>query len=342
MRKSRSLPKVLVPLLLAVIASSVMAADLVTVDTPDGKRQVMCEVLEETYRYVRVESEGEEQELYTAPKYADDPDDVDVVVLDIERENFPSAYGRANMDRKNRKFAAAYKKYADAGEELSGDTAWVAPYIWYYAANSAFNEAKYARMDEEEKAEWYERAAGRYERLLEREEEHYFAPDAKLGLAKARVQLEQYGKARDVLDEIADSDYPEETKRHARVWEGNLMIAEERVDEAIETLQALQEELMDDYPQLAYQAMMFEAFAWQTKENFPRAESLFRDAGLRSPDDEMRAEAFNNRGLSLKARGQVREALFSFLRVVVLHSDIRHEYQRALFNAAVTSKEYYS
>jgi len=68
---------------------------------------------------------------------------------------------------------------------------------------------------------------------------------------------------------------------------------------------------------------------------------MFENVGLQAPQDEMRAEALNSRGLSLLKRGDTREALFSFLRVVVLHSSVTHEYQKALYYAARASKEYY-
>ena len=122
----------------------------------------------------------------------------------------------------------------------------------------------------------------------------------------------------------------------------SLQVERGEYDEAIQQLQQLQKNLMENHRELAYLAMISEAYAWQGKEQFARAEDLFQEVGLRSPEDEMRAEAYNSRGLSLKKRGQPREALFSFLRVVVLHHAIRHEYQHALYNAAITSKEYYN
>jgi tetratricopeptide (TPR) repeat protein len=318
------------------------AADLVVVDTEEGKRQVMCTILEETYRYIKVKSQEETRTLYTDPKYAEDPSKVKFVVQEVSHGQYPPEFAQADMKRRNRQYAEAFEGYKEAVSEVSGDNMWLAPYIWYYAGEAAFNEAKYAQVEAADKQKWYNEAADKYGKLVEQMKDHYFVPDARLGLGKAQLRLDQFPQARQTLKAIIESDYPDDVKLKARVWSGRLMVEQGQFDEAIEKLQALQQELGEGKAALTYMAKLAEAYAWQGKEKYPRAEDLFQEVGLRSPVEEMRAEAYNSRGLSLKKRGQAREALFSFLRVVVLHHGIRHEYQKALYHAAVTSKEYYS
>jgi hypothetical protein len=333
---------VLLALLMGAGARFASAADLVVVDTPKGKRQVMCTILEETYRYIRVESQGKEQKLYTDPKYAENPEEIKIVVQEISHGQFPPKFAQANMNRRNRQYLDAFEGYKEAADEVTGERQWLAPYLWYYAGEAAFNEAKYAKVDAASKQQWYREAADKYGKLVAQMKTHYFVPNARLGLGKAQLRLDEFGEARNTFEAILDSDYPDDIKRKAEVWNARLLVEQGQYDDAIQKLQSLQMNLSEKEPSLAYLAKLAEAYAWQGREQFSRSEDLFQEVGLRSPVEEMRAEAFNSRGLSLKKRGQAREALFSFLRVVVLHHAIRHEYQKALYFAAVTSKEYYN
>ena len=334
-----------VAICVAVLAGGLrgaLAADLVVVDTPQGKRQVMCNILEETYRYIKVKSQDETRTIYTDPKYADSASAKKIIVVDVKHGQFPPKFAQANIDRRNRQYAAAFEGFKEAASEVTGNRQWLAPYLWYYAGETAFNEAKYGQVDPKSKQQWYKEAADKFGKLVGAIENHYFVPDARLGLARTQIRLDEFTRARQTLQAIENSDYPDDVRMAARVWNGRLLVEEGRFEDAIEKLQALAEEFMGNQPRLAYLAKLSEAYAWQGKENFARAEDLFQKVGLRSPEMEMRAEAFNSRGLSLKKRGQQREALFSFLRVIVLHHSIRNEYQKALYHGAITSKEYYS
>ncbi len=323
-------------------APGLRAADLVMVETPKGKKQVTGDIQEETYKYIKIKSRGDVGKLYTAPKYAEKESQKKLIVSKVTRRPKPPKYAKAWGMWKNRKYDEAYKQFGKAGSEVKGKFQWIGAYIWYYAAQSAFKEAKYAQVTKAGKRKWYSRAADKFGRLLKAMPDHYFVPDAAVGLARAQIRLDKFSEAQGTIDDILNSDYPESIKRKARVWEGRLMMERGMYDQAIQALETLSDQYMEKVPELAYLAMISEAYAWQGKDNYRKAENLFRTVGLQSPDDEMRAEAYNSRGLSLMKRGQIREALFSFLRVVVLHRDIKHEYQKALYYAAVTAKEYYS
>lgn len=342
MRKKTLLATLVFITLMVARLPAAFASDLVEVQTPDGRKQIICDIVEETYKYIEVESDDEKVKLYTDPEYAEKEEEKERIVSKVEHGQKPPKYARAWGSWKSRKYGQAFKQFGEAGSEVKGDNKWLGAYIYYYAGEAAFNEAKFGKMDEEAKTKWYGEAADKYGRLVNRMPDHYFVPKAAVGLARSQIRLNEYDEAQDTIKDILDSDYPERQKKRARVWEGRLFVERGDYDRALDKLEKLSEDYEEETPELAYLAKMGEGYAWQGKENYREAEDIFRRVGLRSPDNAMRAEAFNSRGLSLMKRGQIREALFSFLRVVILHQDIRQEYQKALFYAAVTSNEYYS
>jgi hypothetical protein len=119
------------------------------------------------------------------------------------------------------------------------------------------------------------------------------------------------------------------------------MTARDNPKEAVQELETVRDAVGDKWPALQYEAMMAEAEARAALDQPGQAESLWWKVAVRAADDRLRAKAAVNRGLSLKKRGQLREALYSFLRVAILHTDQVENYQKALYHAALTAREYY-
>jgi len=337
---------------LALCLDTVVAADLVEVRKADGTRaQHHGRIVEETYRSIKMEiEEGDATVEREFPLEEAGRQNV----ITVRHEQFPPGYSLAYQKFRNREYADAYEAFERAAEQLQ-DHPWLEPYVRFYAAEAAFREAKYARVEEQDKREWYARAEDQYRKLLERAPAHRFAPDATLRRAVALMRLDRFEEADRILAGVAASDFPSWIKREAEVWLGRLLVEQGRYDEGIEKLTTVVKRFSADPPPAIFSlsaererrtdapsiALISLGYAYQGKGDYPKAEEFFEAVGLRSPDDELRAEAYNSRGLSLLNRGQTREALFSFLRVVVLHYDIVHEYQRALYCAAKASKEYY-
>lgn len=310
--------------------------DRITVRTPDGHtQQFFGRIIEETYRNIRMEVDDREREIPLVREGRR-------FVTEVRHRRYPPVYTRADSLRRDRQFHQAFERYRESVEaqEVS-EFPWIAPYLRYYAGEAAYMEAVYARWEDEEQKQWLSDAAARFDRLLQETPEHRLAPDAALGLARSLTRLGEFERARTAFANIDASDYPFWIKDEARVWQGRLAAAEGSYQQAVDMLGALWEEYRESNPELAYRAKLFEAFAWEGKDSAERAENLFQEVGLQSPDSEMRAVAWSRRGLSLFARGQQREALLSFLRVAIMHPDIRHETQRALYYAARASEEYY-
>ncbi len=323
-------------MLFTLIAGAAMAEDRVTVRDIQGRAtQYVCTILEETYNNIRIEYQDEEIEIPLVK-------DGDRYVIEVRRRRFPSIFTRANTERQSRNFEAAFdlfRESAEAGE--INDSAWLLPYLRYYSGDVAYMEAEYGSWEPERKNEWFSAAAARFERLLEESPRHRFIPDAALALARALTKMGEFERAREVYASIENSDYPFWIRDEALVWRARLRSEEGDHAGAIEDLSALWERYEDRNPLLAYRARVFEGLARQAGGDFERAESLFQEAGLHAPDSEMQAAAWNYRGLSLLSRGNQREALMSFLRVALMHPDVRNQTQMALFYAARASEEYY-
>jgi len=324
------------------------ATDVITIRNPQTgeKRQYFVVILEENYTHLKVKFE-EQNEVRDIPIEQDGQR----ILVDVQRRPVPQKYAEAMMAYQKQEYAEAFESYKASAAAVA-EYPWLPGYIRFHAADAAFKEAKYAQFDEAGKQKWYGLAAEQFDKLLKEHPKHRFAPDAHMGLARSLMRQNQFDRARAAFTAIENSDYPSGVREAARVWAARLLVeeaneasarekAEALLNEAIEKLSQLNQQYKENRPELAYLALLSEGYAWQGLKKYPKAEDLFEQVGLRSPDDEMRAEAFNSRGLSLMNRGDSREALLSFLRVVVLHYDIDSEYQRALYYAAKSSKDYY-
>jgi len=268
------------------------------------------------------------------------------LVLSVQRSELPANLSMGLLELRTRKYRDALEHLRLASEDVEKDgPQWAEPYVLFHGGQAAFNEAKYAQVELEQKQKYYDQAQKLFDGMIQKDPSHRFVPDAVLGRGVALTWLGDHAQARAVLEAARDTaGYPRKVRAAAEVWLGRLVAEEGKVDQAVAELVAAREKLMEDYPDLAYQAMLGEAYARQKKGTTAaqrEAENLFETVGLRSPEEEVRAEAFNSRGISLKNRGDEREALLSFLRVVVLHRNIPQEHQRALCEAARLSKQYY-
>jgi len=332
---------------------SARAADLVEVLTEEGRRQQHHgTIIEETYLAVKLQMQLEGQTVVREfPLERDGRQNV----VTLKRDAFPPQFSLAYQRFLNRDYAGAYETFAQSAAGEVREHAWLIPYIRFYAGEAAFREAKYARVEEAGKREWYGRAAEQYGKLLREAPRHRFAPEAALGRAVALMRLGRFDEAGTLLGSVASSDYPSWTKREAEVWSARLLVERGQCREGARRLEGLLERFTKEPPppvfglepaherrrDLTGTVLLGLGYALQCMKDYAKAEDYFETAGLKSPDEELRAEAWNSRGLCLLGRGETREALFSFLRVVVLHPGIVHEYQRALYYAAKASKQYY-
>ncbi len=323
-------------LLVFALPGIVSAEDRVTVRDDDARRRHFTgTIIEETYEYVRMEYRGEERR---EPMVRDGQRHI----VEVQRRRFPSVFAGANNELRNGHFEEAfnlYRKSDEAGEVR--DNPWLAPYLSYHAGDAAYREADQNSWEPGRKKEWFSRAVSRFEMLLKEQPRHRLAPNAALAKARALTKMGELERARATLEAIADSDYPFWIKQEAGVWEGRLLAEEGRYGEAAEKMAGLWEEYREENPGLADKARFFQGLALEGEGRPERAENIFQEIGFQGHGSEMQAVAWNRRGLSLLARGQQREALMSFLRVVIMHPEIHNETQMALYYAARASEGYY-
>lgn len=326
--------------LIALGARTAAPADVVEVRAGDDKRlQLIGKILEETWdKGITIErAVGDTTEKRTVP--------LDIV-LKVQRGELPADLSLGMQKIRTQQYTEAVKLLRDAytAANKDGGTKWAVPYALFHAGEAASYDAKYVRVLPEDKEKSYGSSEKAYGILINNHPMHRFVPEAVLGRAIALMWLKRYPEAKTLFETINTTAYPERTKAAGRVWQGRLLVEEGQLAKAIPLLQQARRDLMAKHPDLAYRAVLGEAYALQKKDTLEdrrAAEELFETVGLRSPVEEDRAEACNSRGISLKGRGDRREALLSFLRVVVLHSGIRHEHERALYEAAKLSKEVY-
>ncbi len=322
-------------LLLSAVSGIGSANDIVRVRDAEGVyRDFICTVLEETYESIKIEYQGEE---VTHPMVRDG----ERFVVDVRRR-FPQVFAGANSERQSGNYENAFERFRESVE--AGEVAqnpWLAPYLRFYGGEVAYLEAEQNSWEPERRNQWFSEAVLRYERLIGESPKHRFAPDAALAMARALIKTGEFERARGVFADIEVSDYPFWIKEEAGLWKAHLVAEEGAHERAIGMLSDLWERHRESNPLLAYRAKFFEGLAWRGRELHEDAESVFLDIGIQAPDSGLQAAAWNQRGLSLFERGQQREALMSFLRVVLMHSEMRREVQRAFYYAARASEEYY-
>jgi len=321
-----------------LVAHSVMAAsDVVDFRAGEGKRaQLIGNILTETWEGVKIEFQ-----LKGETKVAEVTTDR---IIRVSHGEKPPGYAKASGLLDGGDYAGAreqFEKFLKAYQAEPEKEPWVKPYTLFGAAEAAFNEARYVTAAKENRQERYRLAEEYYSRLVQEYPNHRFVPDAKLRRAICLMRLDRFEEAESELASIEDTKYPEAVKLKAELWGARLLAEQNKPDEAIEKIKKVRDRIPDKYAELRYHAMMAEAYALQAKGEFRQAERLFLTVALMCDDEELEAEACISRGLSLKKRGNLREALYSLLRVIVLHFRVPHEYQRALYHAALVAKEYY-
>ncbi len=326
-----------VALLLLFSASVALARDdVVEYRDEDGKtRQALGSIVEETWEQVRIETEHEgEGRILTIDRPR---------VQYLRYGDTPPAWATATVALNSGKFDRAYELFVQAvgaAAEKEGYR-WARPYGLYRAGDAAFSHARDMAVTQRERQRYFELALQRCDELLKEYPEHRFAPDAKLLKAKCLMRLGRLDESEKLLQGLIDADYFELTRLRARLWMGRLLGEKKQHDKAVKRLSELQEELKENHPELYHRARLEEAYARLASDDQRGAENILWQMALECDDPELQAEAAVSRGLSLKKRGELREALYSFLRVVVLHFDVPDEYQKALYHAALVAREYY-
>ena len=328
-------PAAQVALLLCFAAQWALAvSDVVEFRPEEGKRaQLIGEIKEETWEAVQIECEMQgEKKIIKVPAE---------LIIRVLHGQKPADFAAALGALEGGDFAGAYDGFLKAAKAAEEQDSWVKPYALFSAAEAAFNQARYVAAGQDEKAKYYARAEEQYGALTDQFSRHRLVPAAELQRAICLMRLGQVEKSSDLLDSIELAGYREDVKLKAQIWSARVLTEQKNNDKAIEKLAKLREDIPEEQVELRYQAMLAEAYARQGKDQLREAEALFWTVGLRSDDEELQAEALISRGLSLKSRGNLREALYSFLRVIVLHFRVTHEYQRALYHAALVAQELY-
>jgi len=309
-------------------------SDVVEFRPEKGKRaQLIGEIKEETWEAIQIECEiqGETKTIKV-------PAELIIRVLHGQK---PADYATALGALDGGDFASAYEGFLKAAQAAQEQDSWVRPYALFRAGEAAFRYARYAATSEQEKTTYYQHAEKQYRALSNQYSKHRLVPEAELQRAICLMYLGQVKESSDLLDSIELAGYREDVRLKAQIWSARALVEQKSYDKALEKLGKLRKEIPEEQAELHYQAMLAEAYARLGKGQFREAEKLFWTVGLKSDDEELQAEALISRGLSLKSRGNLREALYSFLRVVVLHFRVTHEYQRALYHAALVAKELY-
>ena len=319
-----------------ILTSVSPARDVVEFEVEEGqKTQLVGQITREGWRAVRIEFQRNGE-----TKTAEIPREK---IVKIRHGNKPQTYNRAMRQYDNRDYGEAYRTFRKiaqdppSGEEQS----WVKPYALFHAGRSAFRRALTAKTGAEKRKKYYSQAAEQFSKLRGQFSEHRFAPRASLKLARARVESGQLSGVSALLEEIANSEYPERVKQSARVVKGRLLMARDNLQKAVDILEEVRKSAGQKRPSVQHRAMMAQADAHGALDQPGQAESLWWKVAVRAESDRLRAKACVKRGLSLKKRGRLREALYSFLRVVVLHTDQVDAHKKALYHSALAAREYY-
>lgn len=306
--------------------------DVLEIRVAEGEHaQLMGKITSETYKAVTIDAniKGETKTLVIPI----------AKVLRVSHGTKSQLYAEALVRSDSKNYAAASQKFLDASKDAKAPD-WIKAYGLFRGAECAFSAAGYAPEDKRKR--FHDIAQKQHGLFLKTYPDHRFSPAAKIQRAVALLHLGRGKEAGQLLGAIeAAADYPTEIKVEARIWAGRALSDQKKHKEAIAQLQKVRAEIKKDHPALAYLAMFQEALALEAMNEPRKAERLFETVGREAPNEEMKARAFNRRGLSLLKRGNRREALFSFLRVVVLHFNVIQEYPKALYYAARAAREYY-
>jgi len=178
-----------------------------------------------------------------------------------------------------------------------------------------------------------------FEDILKKMPDYRYAPDAHVGDLISLALLGQYDKAGEAASAIlSKTDYPSQQKYRARIWKARLLaLGQKKHQGAIKELEAIAAEAGKCDPPMeeaADEALLLKGICLRELRDYRTAESLLNQVGIEGATEELKAQALVCRGESLMERGEMREALFAFLRVVVLHFREKPLHAKALYLAS--------
>jgi tetratricopeptide (TPR) repeat protein len=291
--------------------------DVIVIETEQGRilKVESITIARETYREIRyrIHPEG----------WSSEPTEG---IVEVIHGNPPHRFARAEEARNSGEWEEALKLYRECVEREQLD--WVKTY-------SAFYVGECLRMLGERDKSRYTDALAAYKQFIKEHEDHRFVPHATLGIALASGELNEVKMEKGACDELGSDRYG--TKWGIRGRFGSARIALRNGEPAsLKNMRAVAAEakragMIDIWSN----ALLLTAQTLATSKDYAAAEQDYRgilaDGG--SAPAEILAVAHNGLAECLSVSGKSKEALFEYLKVLVLYAGVRTEYLKALRKA---------
>jgi len=246
----------------------------------------------------------------------------------IRYERQPMKYAQGLMDMRQAKYASAVKSFREAQKDQSAKR-WITQYALMNVAQALHSWAK--QLTGKPATQKFAEAAAAYKLLLKTVPNTRFWADAKLGFAECSAKTGHYREADAAVQELIAKKLGDEWTLRAEMTRAEIRAGQKKLDEAQKLLASVAQRAAKAYPDLASEANLRRTDCFVLAKRYKDAQSLLETLGREGRSDQLRATAYNKLGDCLWAQREYREALFAYLRVVVLFFKARDQHAKALY-----------
>ncbi|HOX39005.1 MAG TPA: hypothetical protein PL033_13540 [Candidatus Brocadiia bacterium] len=326
--------RVLIGFLCVCAVCPAQQKDTVTVKRDDkgGLEQKKGVIVSEGYKEIVLKTGEKEGEVERIP--LGDVTLVQYGAQSINLNNAPGDIQQGDYDRAVKRLEAARAEELPEGLKLRA--------LMMEARMKLFLSQCFESSSPEGKAEvdaFRKDAAAFYGKVIETAPGFRFAPEAHVGLLSALILSGRTDEAAAAANAIkAKTDYPPREAMRAEAWTARLAAVSRKAHvEAVKQLDGVISRAMKAEPamaEVADEARFLKGMClWELKD-YRAAEEEFERVGIFAQEEEMKALGMTARGECLMERGEMREALFSFLRVEVLHFRVKPLHAKSLYMSA--------
>ncbi len=239
----------------------------------------------------------------------------------------PSSYMRAEEDERRGMYKQAIKYYEKALKERKA-AAWVPQYCYYNIAQC------YLRMGK--RAE----AMKSFQALLKKESDSRFYGETYTAMARIHVSLGDTAAAMSALDTLiataGRTELSDEWGYQAKLEKAGFLENQSKTGPALRLYQGVASDSGSSYPGISRMAKLGEARCLQKEGKAAQSRTILKQVLQSAGSEEMEilAGAYNGIGGYHVSKGEWKDALLAYLRVVTLYEGVQSQMPEALFNSA--------
>ncbi len=249
-------------------------------------------------------------------------------VASVDWDDAPAEFKLARSDENAGRFDSARQRLAKCLEDVKSGKAGLRTDVEYYLARAV---ARSALADASRRDD----AAAKLSAFLKSNSDSFRFYDAQQLLGQVQLARKDYDQARMAFESLGQAPW-HEFQLSSQILLGRVLMAENRLEEAVRTFDSAIEKAGAEDSTGRYQAMLGKARGLIAQNHPSEALAILTEVLDKAPaeDSALQAEAYALQGNCLEALNKFKEAVLAYLHVDVLFSRESAYHAEALYHLA--------